>query len=226
MIGGRLARATFEPDLMMTDGEAALIANDEAIARPGRPGRRDLEPVPPHVRRGVERPAPRDDGRHPGRPVRQPEHRRPSAATRPSPSVQLLGFRGAPGNTINDTTSYWVPNHAPKVFVRARRHRDRHRLRPGRARSARSAARFHEIRRVVVEPRRVRLRDARPPDAPALGAPRRHGRRGASRPPGSSSSIPDDVAESPAAHPRGARGCSSEVIDPAGHALQRGPRPA
>ena len=31
---GRLARATFEPDLLMTDGEAALIANDEAFAWP------------------------------------------------------------------------------------------------------------------------------------------------------------------------------------------------
>ena len=30
------------------------------------------------------------------------------------PKVQLLGFRGAPGNTINDTTSYWVPNHSPR----------------------------------------------------------------------------------------------------------------
>ncbi len=30
MVGGRLARATFEPDLMMTDGEAALILNDAA----------------------------------------------------------------------------------------------------------------------------------------------------------------------------------------------------
>jgi acyl CoA:acetate/3-ketoacid CoA transferase beta subunit len=33
------------------------------------------------------------------------------------PTVQLLGYRGAPGNTINDPTSYWVPNHGPKVFV-------------------------------------------------------------------------------------------------------------
>jgi hypothetical protein len=30
MIGGRLARASFEPDLVMTDGEAMLVANDEA----------------------------------------------------------------------------------------------------------------------------------------------------------------------------------------------------
>ena len=34
MIGGRLARATFEPDLAMTDGEAKLVANDEATPAP------------------------------------------------------------------------------------------------------------------------------------------------------------------------------------------------
>ena len=34
MIGGRLARATFEPDLAMTDGEAALVANDRAVVPP------------------------------------------------------------------------------------------------------------------------------------------------------------------------------------------------
>ena len=33
------------------------------------------------------------------------------------PKAQLLGMRGAPGNTINHPTSYWVPNHSPKVFV-------------------------------------------------------------------------------------------------------------
>src|SRR3712207_529082 len=26
-------------------------------------------------------------------------------------------MRGAPGNTANHTTSYWVPNHSPRVFV-------------------------------------------------------------------------------------------------------------
>jgi acyl CoA:acetate/3-ketoacid CoA transferase beta subunit len=33
------------------------------------------------------------------------------------PKAQLLGMRGAPGNTISHTTSYWVPNQTPKVFV-------------------------------------------------------------------------------------------------------------
>ena len=33
------------------------------------------------------------------------------------PKVALLGYRGAPGNTINDKTSYWVPKHSSRVFV-------------------------------------------------------------------------------------------------------------
>jgi acyl CoA:acetate/3-ketoacid CoA transferase beta subunit len=35
------------------------------------------------------------------------------------PRTQLLGFRGAPGNTIHNTTSYWVPAQSSKVFVEA-----------------------------------------------------------------------------------------------------------
>src|SRR5690348_11533443 len=33
------------------------------------------------------------------------------------PKSQLLGVRGAPGNTVNHATSYWVPKHSPRVFV-------------------------------------------------------------------------------------------------------------
>jgi acyl CoA:acetate/3-ketoacid CoA transferase beta subunit len=33
------------------------------------------------------------------------------------PKSQLLGMRGAPGNTVNHTTSYWIPNHTTRVFV-------------------------------------------------------------------------------------------------------------
>jgi acyl CoA:acetate/3-ketoacid CoA transferase beta subunit len=33
------------------------------------------------------------------------------------PKAQLLGVRGAPGNTVNHPTSYWVPNHSPRAFV-------------------------------------------------------------------------------------------------------------
>jgi acyl CoA:acetate/3-ketoacid CoA transferase beta subunit len=35
------------------------------------------------------------------------------------PKAQLLGVRGAPGNTVNNPTSYWVPQHSTRVFVEA-----------------------------------------------------------------------------------------------------------
>jgi acyl CoA:acetate/3-ketoacid CoA transferase beta subunit len=33
------------------------------------------------------------------------------------PRAQLLGVRGAPGNTVSHPTSYWVPRHATRVFT-------------------------------------------------------------------------------------------------------------
>ena len=147
MIGGRLARATWEPDLMMTDGEAALIANDQAVVAPeGRvyetwnPYRRMFDVVwsgRRHVMMGatqVDRFGNQNIAGLGGTAVR--------------PKTQLLGFRGAPGNTINDTTSYWVPAHGPRVFVESVDivtgiGYDRA------AELGPIAGRFHEIRRVV-----------------------------------------------------------------------------
>ena len=147
MIGGRLARATTEPDLMMTDGEAGLIANHRAVVPAGdrvtetwNPYRRMFDVVW-SGRRHVMMGATQVD-RHGNQNI---------AALGPDPAqpkVQLLGFRGAPGNTINDTTSYFVARHGPKVFVEAvdvvtgigyDRAGD----------LGTTAARFHEIRRVV-----------------------------------------------------------------------------
>ncbi len=116
MIGGRLARATFEPDLMMTDGEAYLIANDAAFEWPeGRvietynPYRSMFDVVwwgPRHVIMGASQ-------------IDRFGNQNFAAigADYAKPKAQLLGFRGAPGNTVNDATSYWVPNHSPQVFV-------------------------------------------------------------------------------------------------------------
>jgi acyl CoA:acetate/3-ketoacid CoA transferase beta subunit len=115
MIGGRLARATFEPDLCMTDGEAALIANDAAVLAPGD---RVIEYWNPYRsmfdwvwsgRRHVMMGASQVD--------RYGNQNLAAVGDYARPTVQLLGYRGAPGNTINDPTSYWVPNHGPKVFV-------------------------------------------------------------------------------------------------------------
>jgi acyl CoA:acetate/3-ketoacid CoA transferase beta subunit len=35
------------------------------------------------------------------------------------PKVQLLGVRGAPGNTVSHPTSYWVSSHDERTFVEA-----------------------------------------------------------------------------------------------------------
>ena len=184
MIGGRLARATFEPDLAMTDGEARLIANDEAFEWPGGKVVEHFNPYRQmfgwvwngrrHVVMG-------------GTQIDQYGNQNFAAiGDYQRPKVQLLGYRGAPGNTINDTTSYWVPNHTPAVLVRARRHGVRHRVRPRRRpRRARGPLPRDPLRRH--QPGRPRLRHARPPDATALGAPGRHAPTRCRRPPASSS---------------------------------------
>ncbi|MGZ8738863.1 MAG: CoA-transferase, partial [Nocardioides sp.] len=61
---------------------------------------------------------------------------------------QLLGSRGAPGNTVNNRTSYWVPQHSRRVFVEQVDVVSG--VGPQRAKNAGSAAaRFNDIHRVV-----------------------------------------------------------------------------
>ena len=141
-IAARLARATFAPDLLLTDGAAMLVRGTWAIGdkppviegwMPYRAvfdllwsGRRHVMMGPSQI-----------DAYGNVNISAIGDHRRPRA--------QLLGVRGAPGNTVNHPTSYWVPRHAPRTFV-------------GRVdmvsgvgydRAAGPAGRFHELRRVV-----------------------------------------------------------------------------
>ena len=92
------------------------------------------------------------------------------------PKAQLLGFRGAPGNTVNNVTSYWVPNHGPRVFVRTVDvvtgvGYDRA------AAAGPAATEHHELRHVVTNLGVLDFDDPRPPDAAAVGPPGRHRRR-------------------------------------------------
>ncbi len=82
------------------------------------------------------------------------------------PKVQLVGVRGAPGNSVNHPTSYWVPDHSPRDLRRTCRCRVRRRVRTRRGRRVgRPALPRCPPRRL--QPRRVRLRDARPHHAAA-----------------------------------------------------------
>lgn len=108
-LGARLARLTFEPDLLLSDGEATLLASDGAVE--GWLPYRAVFDVVAHGRRHVVMGANQLD-RHGNQNIS-------CIGPHASPKRQLLGFRGAPGNTVNHRTSYWVPRHSPRVFVPA-----------------------------------------------------------------------------------------------------------
>lgn len=168
MIGGRLARAAFAPDLVMTDGEALLITGAYPVGVPDAPKTveswnpyRSMFDVVWSGRRHVMMGASQIDAHGNQNFAFVGDWERPKA--------QLLGFRGAPGNTIQNTTSYWIPNHSARVFV------ERVDVVSGvgydRAAALGPAGRFHEIRRVVTNlavldfetpDRRMRLREVHP----------------------------------------------------------------
>jgi acyl CoA:acetate/3-ketoacid CoA transferase beta subunit len=110
-LGARLAQLTFEPDLLLTDGEATLLA-------PAADGSRVTEGWLPfrqvftmlaagkrHVMMGASQ-------------LDQFGNQNISCiGDWARPKAQLLGVRGAPGNTVNHPVSYWVPRHSRRVFV-------------------------------------------------------------------------------------------------------------
>ncbi|MFD0021766.1 CoA-transferase subunit beta [Streptomyces sp. NPDC058382] len=113
-IGARLARLTFSPDLLLTDGEALLMADTAALGcEPGiiegwLPFRQHLT-LTATGRRHVMMGASQID-RHGNQNIS-------CIGDWARPSRQLLGVRGAPVNTLNNPTSYWVPKHSTRVFV-------------------------------------------------------------------------------------------------------------
>ena len=113
-LGARLARATFEPDLLLSDGEAYLVANDLPLGSSDKVIEgwipfRSVFDVVWSGRRHVMMGATQLD--------RYGNQNISSLGPHDKPKVQLIGSRGAPGNTVNHATSYWVPNHSPRVFV-------------------------------------------------------------------------------------------------------------
>jgi acyl CoA:acetate/3-ketoacid CoA transferase beta subunit len=146
-LGARLAKSTFEPDLLMTDGFNLLLR--KALPFGVEPSESDVEGWMPfgavfdtlwwgrrHVMMGASQ-------------IDRFGNQNIACIGRwEKPKAQLLGVRGAPGNTINHVTSYWVPNHnaralVAKVDMVSGVGYDRA------AALGPKGSRFHEIRRVV-----------------------------------------------------------------------------
>jgi len=114
-IGARLARLTFAPDILLTDGEALLLADTPALGASGTvegwmPFGRVFETLA-WGRRYVVMGANQID--------RYGNQNLSAFGPLQHPTRQMFGVRGAPGNAINHATSYWVGNHSPRVFCDA-----------------------------------------------------------------------------------------------------------
>ncbi len=107
--GARLARLTFAPDLLLTDGEAYLLGADQAVE--GWLPYRAVFTMVAAGRRHVMMGASQLD--------RFGNQNISCIGDWARPKAQLLGVRGGPGNTINHPVSYWVPRHSARVFVPA-----------------------------------------------------------------------------------------------------------
>ena len=107
-IAARLAKQSgFAPDIVLTDGEARALTPDGAVESwfPFRfvfdllsSGRRHVIMMPVQIDRFGNM-------------------NLSSIGPHERPKTQVIGSRGAPGNTINHATSYWVPRHTPRTFV-------------------------------------------------------------------------------------------------------------
>ncbi|MGH9081499.1 MAG: CoA-transferase subunit beta [Acidimicrobiales bacterium] len=115
-IGARLARLTFAPDLVLTDGDAALVDGapplgplpPATVLESHMPYRRVFE-VLWSGRRNLIMMASQID--------RTGNQNISAIGDWARPKAQLVGVRGAPGNTVNHPTSYWVPRHSTRSFV-------------------------------------------------------------------------------------------------------------
>jgi acyl CoA:acetate/3-ketoacid CoA transferase beta subunit len=111
-LGARLAKLTFEPDLLISDGEAFFLAETPPIGGKAPvegwiPFRKVFD-VLASGRRHVVMGANQID--------RYGNQNLSAFGPLQQPTRQMFGVRGAPGNTINHPTSYWVGRHTKRVF--------------------------------------------------------------------------------------------------------------
>ncbi|HSV40760.1 MAG TPA: CoA-transferase [Nocardioidaceae bacterium] len=114
MLGARLCKLTSNPDLLISDGESLFLGGvpplgvSTDVVEGWIPFRRVFDVVA-YGKRHVMMGATQVD--------RDGNQNISAIGDFKQPKRQLLGSRGAPGNTVNNRTSYWVPKHSNRVFV-------------------------------------------------------------------------------------------------------------
>ncbi|MGC6475321.1 MAG: CoA-transferase subunit beta [Parvibaculales bacterium] len=116
-LAGSLAKKTFLPGLMMSDGEYYFVSEPVPVGKrngyePQKEGQIGYERVFDLIARG---------NRHafvgPVQVDKYGQMNLSAIGDYQNPKVTLLGVRGLPGNTVNNRTSMFVPAHNTKAFV-------------------------------------------------------------------------------------------------------------
>ncbi|MBO6718444.1 MAG: ketoacid CoA transferase [Rhizobiaceae bacterium] len=116
-IAAGLAKLTFAPEIMLTDGEAYLVEDPVPLGAPRTerpspsgwmPYRRVFSSVWSGRRHAMVTPVQMD---------RWAQANISALGDLQKPKVQLLGVRGFPGNSINHRNSMFIPNHSKRTFV-------------------------------------------------------------------------------------------------------------
>jgi acyl CoA:acetate/3-ketoacid CoA transferase beta subunit len=141
LLGARLARLTSNPELLISDGEAYLLADTPPLGGTSAlegwlPYRKVFDVVAAGTRHVVMGANQVD---------RFGNQNISCFGDHARPSRMMFGARGAPGNSVNHRTSYWVAKHATRVFVESVDFASG----VGYDRATGPAGRYHDIHRVV-----------------------------------------------------------------------------
>ncbi|MBP1325994.1 acyl CoA:acetate/3-ketoacid CoA transferase beta subunit [Leucobacter exalbidus] len=116
-IGARLAKLTTAPDLVLTDGEAFLMSEPGPLGKPASAGgtiegwtpfRRIFDILATGRRQSIMGASQIDAFGNQNISL---------IGDWKKPKRQLIGVRGAPGNTANHRVDYWISRHSARIFV-------------------------------------------------------------------------------------------------------------
>lgn len=116
-IGARLAKLTHSPDIILTDGEAFLMSEPPPLGKSASGGgviegwapfRRIFDILATGRRQSMMGASQID---------RYGNQNISLIGDWDKPKRQLIGVRGAPGNTANHRVDYWVSRHGTRLFV-------------------------------------------------------------------------------------------------------------